>query len=252
MTDYLALNDLETRRFGVVAAKLDGSAGELPELSRVGAEARARGIELVSTRVDCRAVGRVQALEDDGFRLMDCLVSYARALADIGPAPELPGSCVLRPADAGDVAAVGAVARDAFRNYIGHYHADPRLPNAAADEAYVEWAETCIGRDDTRVLVAAEGQRVRGFLALRRNGPAECDIVLNAVAPEAQRRGYYGALLAKALEEARSQGATRIVTSTQIGNLAVQRLWVRQGFVMTGAVYTLHRWYATPSAPRER
>ena len=23
-------------------------------------------------------------------------------------------------------------------------------------------------------------------------------------------------------------------------------------FVMTGAVYTLHRWYATPSAPRER
>jgi hypothetical protein len=34
----------------------------------------------------------------------------------------------------------------------------------------------------------------------------------------------------------------RMVVSTQITNLAVQKVWVRQGFELTGSYYTFHLW----------
>lgn len=69
------------------------------------------------------------------------------------------------------------------------------------------------------------------------------EIALNAVHPDLQGQGIYRTLVAEALVLAKHLGAVRVITSTQIDNRAVQRVWIRQGLLPVGSVYTLHKWF---------
>jgi GNAT superfamily N-acetyltransferase len=236
------LNDLETARFGIVAARLTGADVPLEAVNAAAAEA---GVRMVTVRVEASDLSRVHALEADGYRLMDTLVYYARSLEGLPASLPLPEGISLRLATPSDAPAVAEVARSAFAGYFGHYHADPRLDSDAADAAYVEWAETSTARcgSDTPVLLALRAGRTTGFLTLRRNSGAECEIVLNAVRPDVQRSGLYSAMVVRALQEGQAMGAQRMIVSTQITNAAVQRVWARQGFAFDRALYTFHKWF---------
>ena len=149
-----------------------------------------------------------------------------------------------------DAAAVAEVARAAFTGYLGHYHADPRLDSVAADAAYVEWAETATlsSSPTVPVLLAETSGQVVGFLALRTNGSAEMEMVLNAVDPAYQGQGVYRTLVGQALALAELRGCSRMLTSTQINNYAVQRVWAKYGFVHVRSFYTLHKWFVEREA----
>jgi ribosomal protein S18 acetylase RimI-like enzyme len=139
---------------------------------------------------------------------------------------------------------VAEIAAAAFAGYGGHYHADPRLDRAAADATYSDWARrSCAvpGVADRVWVVEDEGE-VAGFLTLRVNGPAETEIVLNAVHPDRQRRGLYGRLVAAALAASLDRGAERCIVSTQLTNVPVQKSWVRLGFEPAYAFHTFHLW----------
>ncbi|TCP39525.1 GNAT family N-acetyltransferase [Rhodovulum marinum] len=237
----IELNDLETARFGIVAARVTDAQASPAEIE---AAARDRGVQMLTARVDVGDLPRVHALEEAGYRLMDTLVYYARGLDGVADRAPSPAGEILRPATAADAPAVGQVARAAFAGYLGHYHADPRLGAAAADAAYVEWAETSVQTVGPRrpALVALQADRVVGFLTLRRNSDTEIEIVLNAVHPEAQRQGLYGRLVEHGMAAGRAAGCTRVIVSTQINNVAVQKVWARQGFCMSHGLYTFHKW----------
>lgn len=236
------LNALETTRFGIVAAKVVDSTAS-PEA--IAAAAHAKGVKMLTVRVDVGELSRVHAFEAAGYQLMDTLVYYSRGLAELPSARQLANGVTLRQATPEDAASVASLAREAFAGYMGHYHADPRLNDAAADAAYVEWAEMSTSRvsPDAPVLLAEIARTVAGFLTLRRNSPDEMEIVLNAVGPENQGKGLYTALVAASLSLSREAGADRIVTSTQINNYAVQRVWARLGFFHFRSCYTLHKWF---------
>ena len=70
------------------------------------------------------------------------------------------------------------VAAASFRDYFGHYHADPRLDRAKCDETYASWAErSCVDEAvASGVLVAEHGGRVAGFLTLQARGAGEQEI----------------------------------------------------------------------------
>ena len=247
--EILELNALETARFGIVAARVR-DAGATPE--EIGAAARVMGVQMATARVDVGHLPRVHALEAAGYRLMDTLVYYGRSLDALPSRVTLPAGTELRLASPDDVAAVGMVARAAFADYTGHYHADPRLGNDAADAAYVEWAETSTARAsaETPVLLVEGGEHVAGFLTLRRNDAEEVEIVLNAVHPQSQGRGLYAALVTEALRLAGDMGAARVTVSTQINNYAVQRVWAGLGFTHNRSLYTFHKWFDDQSASR--
>lgn len=246
-------NALETARFGIACARVADPYAPLDEINAAAAET---GVRMLVLRLPAEDLARVQRLEADGYRLMDTLVYYGRTLADLpDPAPEpAPGDETIRPGTPADAEAVAAIAAAAFAGYGGHYHADPRLSEAAADAAYVDWAETCArgsgaggGAAETPMLLAetARGQAL-GFLALRLGGAgmeATADIVLNAVHPEAQGQGIYGRLLDRGLALCRAAGQGRVTVSTQLPNLPVQRAWVRRGFRLERSLYTLHKWF---------
>ncbi len=238
----IELSNLETTRFGVVAAKVIDATAR-PEA--IAAAAHAKGVEMLTARVDVSDLPRVHALEAAGYQLMDTLVCYSRDLAEPPSTPQLASGVTLRQATPEDAASIADLAKEAFADYIGHYHADPRLDNLSADAAYVEWAETSTACASTEapVLLAEIGERVAGFLTLRRNSPDEMEIVLNAVDPESEGQGIYTEMVAASLALARGAGAERIITSTQINNYAVQRVWSRLGFFHFRSLYTLHKWF---------
>jgi GNAT superfamily N-acetyltransferase len=145
----------------------------------------------------------------------------------------------------GDGDAVAAIARDSFAGYLGHYHADPRIDRSKADEVYVSWAyRSCVSREVAQeVLIADDGASPLGFATLRRNSPEEGEGVLFGVAPAAQGRGIYRSFMIRGMEWCAAQGASRMVVSTQITNIAVQKVWSRLGFEPHKSYLTFHRWF---------
>jgi GNAT superfamily N-acetyltransferase len=62
------------------------------------------------------------------------------------------------------------------------------------------------------------------------------------VAPEFQRRGIYTALFNEIGVQAAKAGASTLQVSTQLTNLAPQRVWIGCGLELERAQYTFHWW----------
>ena len=239
----VSLSALDRDRFGVVVARSPAATSD--GLGGILDFCRENGVELLVARCDAADYRTVHALEEAGGRLMDGLVYFSRSLA--GKLPPLDaGDAAIRPVRGEEARAVQEVAERSFRGYLGHYHTDPRLDRARADETYADWAyRSCLSREvASEVLVAEQSSGIVGFITLRLNGPEEAEIVLNGVAPEAQRGGVYRRLLLGAMGWARALGAARLVVSTQLTNYAVQKAWVRAGFEPLRAHYTFHLWFS--------
>lgn len=236
------LSALDEERFGVRTAKASVSAIE--EVPALIDSCRDQAARLLIVRCPAEGLAVAQALEDAGCRLMDVLAYFARDLhktqipADVGQVP-------IRLARTEDAEAVTGIAREAFKGYMGHYHADPRLDRGACDEVYVSWARrSCLSRQFAdEVLVADDAGTLLGFATLRRNSAEEGEGVLFGVAPDAQGKGIHRSLMVRGMEWCRQQGARRMVYSTQITNIAVQKVLARVGFELHHSYLTLHRWF---------
>jgi dTDP-4-amino-4,6-dideoxy-D-galactose acyltransferase len=93
------------------------------------------------------------------------------------------------------------------------------------------------------VLVAELDGKLKGFVTLRVKDTETADGGLFAVAPSARGTGVSQSLMVGALEWCRAKGLKQMLISTQITNLASQKVWVRLGFEPDHAYYTLHKWF---------
>lgn len=237
----LELHELETARFGVVTAWVSDNSARIEDLDML---ARSMGVQLLIARIPATDLNRVQDFEAAGYRLMDTLAYYTRDVSISPSQLTLPQGFTFREAVSLDKEEVARVAKACFAGYMGHYHADRHLDQKAADAAYVEWAQTCTEQTSPNrpVIVASFGEKIVGFLALRINSKDEMEIILNGVAPGFQGRGVYSTLAAKAISLANLHGSLRLITSTQITNYKVQKVWSQLGFFHTRSLYTLHKW----------
>jgi GNAT superfamily N-acetyltransferase len=238
----VALSAIDRERFGIRVARAGGLT--TANLSGVLAFCRSERVELLIARCPATDLAAAQALEAAGGRLMDTLVYYARDLRK--PAiPEDTGTIPVRPVRPEETAAVRRVAAEAFRGYTGHYHADPRLDRRLCDLAYTSWAErSCTDRSvaDEVYVADLDGAPV-GFATLRMNHAAEGEGVLFAVAEAAQGKGIYRSFMIHGMRWCAGRGAERMVASTQLTNIAVQKVWVRVGFEPSHALFTFHAWF---------
>jgi len=235
-----AFSRLDSDRFGIRAAR----AHIVPEtLARVLDFCAAEKIDLLVARCATGDLMAAQSMERLGFQLMDTLVYYRFDLSR-RQIPEDKSGFLVRRLRQDDNERVRAIASAAFKGYMGHYHADRRLDREKCDEAYASWAErSCTKAAADEVLVAEHGGSVAGFGTLRMNSPQETEGLLYAVAPEFQRRGICSSLIAGSLEWTRSQGAHRMLISTQITNVSMQKVWCRLGFEFSHSYYTFHKWF---------
>lgn len=237
----ITFNALETDCFGIRCARVDDAHAPL---AAINAAARADAIDYLSVRVSTDDIARVQALEDDGYRLMDTLVYYRAPLSMPPISSPNPKGVDIRFANADDAEAVSAVAANAFEGFFGHFHADARLSRQASDAVYSDWAKSCVMTQTATLptLIAHSSGQIIGFLASRQTDDVCADIMLNAVVREMQGRGVYGALLDHAMHQIAAARYQEVTISTQINNIPVQRASAKRGFRMQKSYYTLHKW----------
>ena len=242
ISSHVFLSDIDQERFGIQIARAPHVAFET--LQSILHFCHAHTVKLLIARCDSNDMRSIQAMESNGFFLTDTLLYYR---CDISTAVKhhVAPNINIRPAGSGEAELIKNLAIEAFRSYVGHYHADPRLDRQKCDEAYASWAyRSCMQKDlADQVLVAEQDGALKGFVVLKMHRPDEGQLVLNAVHPEAQGSGVYSALVSATKEWCFYQGAKHITTSTHLPNIAVQKVWTRHGFWLTHADCTFHKWF---------
>lgn len=244
MITELRFEERERARFGYRMARLILDSSCVPDdAEKIVSMCRSSGVEMLTLRVPTDKVAVVQALEALEFRMMDCLVYYECSTDKL---PELRAvSFEIREATAEDATAVAGIARLCFSGYFSHYSADSRLDRVQISEGYVDWAQrSCADRTVAScMLLAIVDGTVAGFFALRRNSSTEGEATLVATHPQFAGAGIHGELIVRSKQWCSDQGLRRLILSTQINNLKVQRSWVNRGARLFTSYYTLHRWF---------
>lgn len=251
---------LDSDRFhvNVVKANLRDDS-RVSDLEAFCGEVRAN---LAIVRVDAGNLSVFGELQRFGYRIMDTLV-YCHAkrpnrYISAGKGAEGRIGHVIRSLRVEDVPAVIDVAANAYDNYRGHYQADERLDKRVSDDVYVDWAtRSCedVLRDQSsggdvhspvtanEAFVVEIDKNVVAFMTMRFVGPDSGEAVLSGVHPNAQGKGIYRALIEEGMDWCWQNDCERMIVSTQIVNIAVQKVWARCGFEPFQYIYTLHKWF---------
>jgi hypothetical protein len=109
--------------------------------------------------------GAIAALEQEGFTLVDTLVSFIGSRGLWEPfVPAMTGRCIVRAMAPEDTPAIEALARTTY--FGGRFYRDPRILRERADQLYQTWArECCRKRFADDAVVAVRREQVIGFLA---------------------------------------------------------------------------------------
>lgn len=173
-----------------------------------------------------------------GFRLMDIRVTYERPL----PGNPLLGGVPVRTVRPEDVATLRRIGR--YNHTDTRFYADERFPRERCDDLYDTWVKrSCEGYADI-VLVADVGETPVGYLTCDFDAAARRGtMVLMSLDTAARGRRLGQAFTNRALEWFIEQGATtgRVVTSGS--NIVAQRLYQKNGFLVTAVQLWFHKWY---------
>ena len=241
--DYsIALSSIDEKRFGIQIAR--ASIMKSTEVDKSIEYCKENHVKMLIARCSTSDLDSVQHMEQNGFCLMDTLMYYARNLLK-APIPNDYSSIPIRPVKPGEELAVKAVASRAFQGYYGHYHADSKLDRTKCDATYVDWAyQSCVSKKVADgVLTAEQDSEIIGFATIRFNDIEEGEGVLFGIDPSAQGQGIYRSFIIQGMKYCQVNGRSRMIVSTQVTNLAVQKVWVRTGFEPSASYYTMHRWF---------
>lgn len=237
---------LDFERFRVRTAKL--TIEDPTDAAAAVEAAREQGFGLLIARCDTHRLACAQALENEGFRLMDTLVYYTQRLSTRRDAA-LAAGYRWRLAEPSDAGPVEALARETFQGYMGHYHADPHLDRQACDDVYADWARrSCIDPSVAASVVLIEQLRdgrqpeLAAFATHARVDASTWEGVLYGVAKAHQGRGLYSELISLGGAVGAGHGHLTMLVSTQVTNLSVQKAWCKQGFLPIRSSYTFHAW----------
>lgn len=216
-------------------------------LSRINGRCRHLKIEHLSIRIDASDVACRHALEADGFRLMDTLITYWFDFAAT-PMHSVDYPFPIREQTERDIEPIVDLARQSFVNYVDRFHSDPTLANTDCDELYARWARNSCYRlvADWVSVAEAEGEVV-GFSTRKYHREVQAflrrsfgEIVLTCVSSRARRGGVYTSLNHEGLRW--FHGKVDIAqVMTQLENVAVQRAMTGLGFKPVGARHTFHK-----------
>ena len=237
----LQISKIDQARFGLVIAKAKIDHGNNVDELITGA--RDMGAELLMVRLSTADLEFAQDLERKGAILTDTLVYFQKNNID-RYGIDLPDGYFACKAENSDAESVGRMASESFKGYFGHYHADWRLDRADCDAVYTSWAKnSCFkgGLADDVILIK-KGDEIAAFATVRKIGGISFEGVLFAVSPKHQGLGLHLKLMQLSQNWGCDNGMRRLLTSTQINNIAVQKNWCRAGLEPFNSFYTFHIW----------
>lgn len=245
----------DSERLGFRAGRIDFYASDpLASNSRDGLEslldevrdlARAMALQLVSLKLDVGLSTLARQLVNHGFSLMNCEHVLVHDGPEIGPAVAPPSGVEVRA-----IARTRMPALERLGGLFGdsRFHADPRIPAAAADRLWRRSIrDACEGFAD-QVFVAFHDGEPAGFVTCRDDqtaaetfGSPVRDFALVGVKRKCQGRGI-GTWLMHHASMASLRRTPRLQVTTQAHNYAAIRLYQRIGFKLAASRYNMHLW----------
>jgi hypothetical protein len=171
--------------------------------------------------------------------LCDCLVIYSRDNLKVGAPGPFRNPVELRKAEISDFPLLDSLTAQIFPDYRNHYNKNPRLSHFNLVEGYQEWVRLHVTTSNKRCFIAYLDNQPCGFAAIKID-ESESQWVLGGVMPNFQGIGLYRDLLRFTVKLFMDEKSPLTVFSTQLEHLAVQRVWVSEGFFLTRSYYTIH------------
>lgn len=237
----LAHSRLDSHRFGLRVFR--GNVDAVDDRA-LFSEIVGNAVDLAIVRTPAGAGGNLHRLGRYGMHPIhaDTLVYYQAALAEYTPKPLRNVDLVFSEALPSDAAELEMLVARTFDGYRSHYHANPQLDRDLILAGYTQWASSYLAPANGRVTWIARrlGKLVAFACCSHEDAGEECEGILYGVHPDHAGGGLYGDLIRFTQARYRELGCHTMKVSTQIWNLAVQKVWAREGFSLSGAYDTFH------------
>jgi acyl dehydratase/GNAT superfamily N-acetyltransferase len=239
-TPILDAAPLESHRFGMKVCR-----GTLEKVE--GRELRnqllSEGIDVAIIRTPGDGQEAATQFERTGFPFLhaDVLVYYDADLKTYTPKPLRNADLEFVLCNEGLKEDLARLVREIFSGYRNHYNANPYLPADRILEGFQEWAVD-FGASPTPGRCAWLARRNGKWIAFATCSFVgdTCEGVLYCVHPDHSGGGLYSDLIRFTEAHFKAEGYTLMKVSTQIHNLAVQKVWSREGFALSKCYHTWH------------
>jgi dTDP-4-amino-4,6-dideoxy-D-galactose acyltransferase len=203
---------------------------------------RIRGLYFLSRADDPVTL---QTAGQHGFGLVDIRLTFEHEIIPVrNPAHSDPPAGVgIRPAAAGDVAGLQAIARTAHTTT--RFFNDPQFPRQRVEDLYSTWIALEIeGRAQNVLVATSPTDQPWGYVSCHLGpGNQKGSIGLVGVHAGVRGKGIGKHLVVAAMNWFRTHEVREVTVVTQGNNLAAQRLYQTCGFLSRDLQLWYHKWY---------
>jgi len=181
-------------------------------------------------RVAANKFPLIHSLEENGFILVDGLVSLETNIEDVvfEDVPEV------RIANRKDKRSLESIASSFYLNRVFN---DPVIPRRRANDFYKKWTENSLRGLAADLVLVWDEDGIKGFTTLEKSG----HIPLTAVSSEARGKGIAKKLTKSTFPYFKKWKVKKILIETQMGNIPALRSYQACGFKITSSHLTF-RW----------
>lgn len=197
----------------------------------------ARGVRLVSCRLDRRQLRESMALEESGFRFVEMV--YVPRLESLAQVEHPEVALDVTDATAADLGTIEQMAASVFAT--GRFRLDWRLSPEGSDRRYADWVRNSFQGPEHRVLKAERDGEIIGFFVTERRHDGGVYWHLTAIGQAWQGQGLGLSLWRTMLLRHKAERATYVETTISGHNVPAMNLYARLGFAFTTPQMTFHR-----------
>ena len=183
-------------------------------------------------------ISRLDNLDFEYFQA-DTLVYYYLNLENYKPKSLKNQDLTFIKAKKDDVTVLQKMVKVIFKNYKNHYSSNKYINTDDALEGYVQWVISFLDCSNKDVFIVYRNEKPIAF-ATCEYSQDDIEGVLFGVMPDASGGGVYSDIIRFTQAHYQKKGIKLMKVSTQIQNLAVQKVWSREGFMLQDSYSTIH------------
>lgn len=227
--------------------KAERSAYLGPLVKKCVETSEAEGFKFLSIRIDASDYSLLRALQDQRFKVMDCITDYFYQI-DPSHIKHTSETSFVRKATESDHSELKTLFGLAFEDHFGRFNVDKRLAPSAT-RFYEDWIANALNGFTDLVLVYEKNNRIDGAMALDFQGEQAkladiklAEIKIAAVHPRAAKKGIGRTLFKAAHTKLFERSHLYVSAPAHSGNMGTSGMVLAAGYRPRSAIYTLHRW----------